>query len=395
MKLPFRLFECSLLACTILVFSCQSNHNDYAQNIIIEGTIAQIDSYGGLIASFKPLEMEAKGIDYGDLLRLYIGDNIVVDAPYVDSYNQAGNMSICICNYNKQNTDTSISLANGSFALHIGGRTGDRLAIAMKEKEGYLYEYNLLKGTYSYSREDYSSDEVFANFREVVTTGIKPGMLYRSTSPINFKSNKVRYTYADELCRKNGIKTIIDIADSDESVKEMLASKEHQGSYVNVTLTEKNIVGIGSDADFVRPEFMKGLTRALREIIVREGPFLIHCNEGKDRTGFYFLLLESLAGASLEEVKTDYMLTFENMYKQQRGTEQYELAWKKNGQCMLYYMGHPELWSKIGFVDMDQCSIQGENLFMIAQNYILLAGLSMDEIDKLKEKIFASAKTAQ
>lgn len=45
-----------------------------------------------------------------------------------------------------------------------------------------------------------------------------------------------------------------------------------------------------------------------------EGPYYIHCMEGKDRTGFVCLLLEALAGASYEEMQRDYMLTYENYF---------------------------------------------------------------------------------
>jgi protein tyrosine/serine phosphatase len=44
-------------------------------------------------------------------------------------------------------------------------------------------------------------------------------------------------------------------------------------------------------------------------ITENEGPYLLHCAEGKDRTGFVFALLEALCGASYEEIEKDYMIT--------------------------------------------------------------------------------------
>ena len=35
-------------------------------------------------------------------------------------------------------------------------------------------------------------------------------------------------------------------------------------------------------------------------------------------------LLEALCGATLEEIKTDYMMSFENYFGVQKGTEQYD-----------------------------------------------------------------------
>jgi len=52
----------------------------------------------------------------------------------------------------------------------------------------------------------------------------------------------------------------------------------------------------------------------LRGIILHKGPYLIHCTEGKDRTGFVCALLEALCGASYDEMRDDYMITYDNYY---------------------------------------------------------------------------------
>ena len=44
------------------------------------------------------------------------------------------------------------------------------------------------------------------------------------------------------------------------------------------------------------------------------GPCLIHCVEGKDRTGFVCALMLALAGASAQEIIDDYMITYYNYY---------------------------------------------------------------------------------
>lgn len=50
-------------------------------------------------------------------------------------------------------------------------------------------------------------------------------------------------------------------------------------------------------------------------------PILIHCNEGKDRTGFVCAVLEALCGASILEITEDYMKSFENYFEVQKGSE--------------------------------------------------------------------------
>ena len=45
-----------------------------------------------------------------------------------------------------------------------------------------------------------------------------------------------------------------------------------------------------------------------------EGPYYIHCVEGKDRTGFVCAVIEGLANATYEEIVDDYMKTYDNYY---------------------------------------------------------------------------------
>lgn len=44
-------------------------------------------------------------------------------------------------------------------------------------------------------------------------------------------------------------------------------------------------------------------------------PCLIHCVEGKDRTGFVCALLIALADAGYQEIIDDYMITYYNYYR--------------------------------------------------------------------------------
>jgi len=45
-----------------------------------------------------------------------------------------------------------------------------------------------------------------------------------------------------------------------------------------------------------------------------DGPYLVHCLEGKDRTGFVCIVLEALMSATYQEIVDDYMLTYNNYY---------------------------------------------------------------------------------
>jgi hypothetical protein len=42
----------------------------------------------------------------------------------------------------------------------------------------------------------------------------------------------------------------------------------------------------------------------------REPPYLIHCEAGIDRTGFFAIILEAFMGAEFDDIAKDYMLSF-------------------------------------------------------------------------------------
>ena len=45
-------------------------------------------------------------------------------------------------------------------------------------------------------------------------------------------------------------------------------------------------------------------------MLTHDGPYLVHCNAGVDRTGFVAASIELLFGASIDEVIYDYLLSY-------------------------------------------------------------------------------------
>ena len=82
--------------------------------------------------------------------------------------------------------------------------------------------------------------------------------------------------------------------------------------------------------DFLSEATLSGIAKGMRFIIHNDGPYLIHCNEGKDRAGFVSALLECLMGATMKEVIDDYMVTYYNYYGVSEGTEKYNAVVNNN-----------------------------------------------------------------
>ena len=58
-------------------------------------------------------------------------------------------------------------------------------------------------------------------------------------------------------------------------------------------------------------------------MLSHDGPYLIHCWEGKDRTGYIVAILLSLIGASQKEIVDDYMESYVNFFNIKKGSETY------------------------------------------------------------------------
>ena len=93
--------------------------------------------------------------------------------------------------------------------------------ISMAEKQGYANEYRMhqLGGAGTNNREDYAelSDEEFANFRAVATTGMGTDTLFRSSSPIDPALN--RNEEADEALLNALISCVVNMADTEEELE--------------------------------------------------------------------------------------------------------------------------------------------------------------------------------
>ena len=129
--------------------------------------------------------------------------------------------------------------------------------------------------------------------------------------------------------------------------------------------------------DFLDETFTESLAKGMRAIIDGEGPYLIHCNEGKDRAGFVSALLECLMGASADEVADDYMETYENYYGVEKGTEKYNAVLNNNLVKSLNAV--------FGVDDIYTADLAAEAEAYMTENL----GLSADEVAALKAKLGA------
>lgn len=126
---------------------------------------------------------------------------------------------------------------------------------------------------------------------------------------------------------------------------------------------------------FLSEATLNDLANAMRHIIKNDGPYLIHCNEGRDSAGFVSALLECLMGAPIDEVIDDYMLTYYNYYGVEEGTEKYNAVVNNN-------------LIKVLNTTFKVDNIYNANLAAEAEAFLTEdAGLSADEVATLKAKL--------
>ena len=113
-------------------------------------------------------------------------------------------------------------------------------------------------------------------------------------------------------------------------------------------------------------------------MIKKQGPYLIHCFAGVDRTGFFSALLEALMGGSVEEICKNYLSAFNFDTSVSSKIEKYSKM--KNFMKQLKKMFHGE-------------NIINNNIQTVTEQYLMDdIGLSNEEILKLKNILNGSMK---
>ena len=359
----------------------------------VHTTVALITKYGNLELSISGTEFLEAGFACGDIVTVRLGGK-EYEMPVGTSFSDVDQgESICKVKispaeeedkvtlaYNVDDLATSAGIAvketiseDPGYVWIIAEGENDpiEVTISLKEKEGYLEEWLLRKLVRSNERGDYPelSDEEYANFRMVSSSGMGEGVLYRSSSPLSPELNRSKE--ADKACQEAGIHTIINLADTPISL-------QYYEGFADSYYASCQYICLGLGFDYGSSSFQERVALGLRFMMENEPPYLIHCMEGKDRTGFVCALLECLMGAGEEEVKDDYMATYYNYYAVEEGGESYEAIVSSNIVKTLTMAFHLE-------------SLTGADLSSCAKDYCLSLGLTEEEVMALMDRLDGEA----
>jgi len=123
----------------------------------------------------------------------------------------------------------------------------------------------------------------------------------------------------------------------------------------------------------------------LQFIINTEGPWLIHCHAGVDRTGFVSIVLESLMGAKLDDIINDYLKSFNSGFD----SSIYGNVNKEDSTVVLQLISAMVENMPVSAIKTSLISpVNDQNLQTIAEHYLLkTVKLSAVEIELLKSKL--------
>ena len=258
--------------------------------------------------------------------------------------------------------------SSGGSLLTIGSQTKDEGQTADKNQAA---DRNQTAG-----KSQAEIDEARGNFRNVHAGRIGRNNLFRSQHPGNGTWRALR---ANQLAEENGIRTVLNLSDSKTKLEKYL-NKYIVGSYYYYKTLYKRgrVFTAGLSLTHKSPSYRHQVAAAFRFMTKNKGPYLVHCEVGRDRTGLVILLLESLMGVPYGYMVNDYAQTYLNTTYDSPATAKQKAVSHVNSELM-YISGQKSItdWSKV-------------NLNRYAVLYLKMGGMTDSEISLLRKNLSVS-----
>lgn len=298
------------------------------------------EPFGNIMFAENFSALARAGIHPGDSVDVRFADGrILEDIPFLSGCILPAGM---ICMNAHEGFDwIRIEKRFGNAWHHFRMETPGTGRIVLREPGRYETLYHAFNAEFSLFREDYPSDEFFANYRMLCCRQLREKFLYRSASSFEPADDSTpfqeRLKCIDRLMERDGIRTVINMTCDRQQLKANFDSGQYEGFYVKKLYEEGRVYADQFSVDFSSPAFQRSLASALRVLSTQEGPFLIQCKAGLDRTGFLCVLLEALAGAAEEEIVGDYMRSYACLcgLTEENDPEKYEILKKYQADRIL------------------------------------------------------------
>ena len=352
--------------------------------------------FGGVYIEMTIDDFNALGFEYGDSVDVVFSNGYRLDdIPYYNGYYvDPGNPLLigypgydyikATVNYGQDLWDTA-NLKIGAAKeetpetglwLNADLEKHDTASVYLHEKGKYLDIEQASDIHYKDERDQFPSDEVFANFRAVNMGNLKENVIYRSASPCD--NQHKRAPFVNDLIEQAGVNAIMDLADTEVKIERYINADDFSSPYFLSLYENGKVLPIGLNMNFYSEEFAAKTAKGFADLSKLETPYLIHCTEGKDRTGFVCMLVEMLAGSDYQAIVDDYMITYDNYYQitKEKDPARYDVILQRNLIAMMKYV-----------TGADEEGLKTADLAAAAEKYLLNAGMSEEDLAAFKAKI--------
>ena len=341
------------------------------------------EEFGGAYINISIPDFNKKGFKYGDSLNLTFSNNVEYnDIGYYSGYYVPAGQELVVAYPGYDYVKFCINYGDDVYTMNKFDEN-TKVTITVNEAGKYKDVEETLSIVYSDKIEDYKEGITqFANFREMKVGNLKEGLLYRGASPIDNRRN--RAASVDSLLQQNNIQFDIDLADKAITTgfmvmddKPVLNSNFVIGDYFKQLQDNNKVILLGMAAAYKNDDFAGKMKTMFEAILNNDGPYYIHCLEGKDRTGYVCMVIEALCGATYEELVDDYFITYHNYYGIEKGSNKYEVIKSLHIDEMIRYV----------FDFNKSTNLLTANYQSNVNAYLLSIGLTQDQIDAIQTKL--------
>ena len=342
--------------------------------------------FGGAYIDISIPDFNKVGFKYGDSLDLVFSNDVTYsDIGYYSGYYVPAGQELVVAYPGYDYVKFCINYGDDVYTMnHFDKDT--KVTIKVNKAGKFIDIEETLSISYSDKIDDYPEGITqFANFREMTAGNLKPGTLYRGASPIDNRRN--RAATVDSLLEQYGIQYDIDLADKttvggaftavDDKPSLLTASNFVIGDYFQGLMDNNKVVLLGMAAAYKNDDFAGKMKTMFEAILNNDGPYYIHCLEGKDRTGYVCMVIEALCGATYDELVDDYFVTYHNYYGIEKGSNKYEVIKDLHIDEMIRYV--------FGF--NEETNLLTANYHSQVNSYLLSIGLTQDQIDAVQTKL--------
>ena len=126
----------------------------------------------------------------------------------------------------------------------------------------------------------------------------------------------------------------------------------------------------------------------LMGILENDGAYLVHCNVGRDRTGYMILLLQALCKCTPEEMQACEAKAFDNFYNIEVGSEEHDTIIHSTYDRNMYLIANYDQIPDIFTIDWENIDVSGVDTYAAAYAYCTdYIGLTDEQVSGIVDKL--------